>query len=110
MIIRAKEIKTKGDETKFTLTGIAECLMPRPNPLNLFSIVRVAPGEEVPYHVHEGENETYYILEGKALYDDNGTKVEVSVGDTTFTPGGEGHGIKNIGNDTLVFVALIIKE
>ena len=62
------------------------------------------------YHTHEGEGEAYHILQGKGLYNDNGTKYEVHPGDTTFTCDGAGHAIENIGDEDLVFMALILLD
>lgn len=76
----------------------------------LFSMVQVKPGEEVDYHMHVGESETFFILSGKGIYNDNGTTVEVTPGMVTFTPSGEGHSIKNTGDENLVFIALIIVD
>lgn len=78
--------------------------------LRMFSHARLMPGEAVDFHVHNGEFESYYILSGKGLYDDNGTKMEVEAGTVTFTPSGEGHGILNTGDEILEFIALIIKD
>lgn len=78
--------------------------------VGLYAMVRLLPGEEVEFHVHTGETEIYYILSGKALYDDNGEKTELDAGDVTFTPDGSGHGIKNIGQETLRFMALVVKN
>ena len=74
----------------------------------LFSIAEVEPGQAVPFHVHNGENETYYFLSGVGLYNDNGTEVPVAAGMTTFCPAGEGHGVVNTGTAPLRFVALIL--
>ena len=41
---------------------------------------------------------------------DNGKEYPVEVGDVTFCADGNGHGIKNAGEEDLVFVALILKE
>ena len=62
------------------------------------------------FHVHEGESETYYFLSGEGLYSDNGTEISVSGGDVTFTPDGEGHGIKNTGPEDLHFMVLIVRN
>ena len=78
--------------------------------LEMYAHASLLPGEEVEFHIHEGESEIYYILSGTALYDDNGVKIEVKTGDVTFTPSGEGHGIANIGKDTLEFMALVVKN
>ena len=78
--------------------------------LGMFSIAEVGYGEMVDYHVHEGDAELYYILEGTGLYDDNGEMKTVTPGTVTFTPSGSGHSIKNVGEGMLKFVALIIKD
>ena len=53
--------------------------------------------------------ETYCILEGEGVYDDNGVSIPVSDGDVLFCKDGCGHGIANTGSGNLDFIALIIK-
>lgn len=74
----------------------------------LFGINTIPPTGSIGYHVHEGECEAYYILQGEAKYDDNGTTTTVKAGDVTFCPSGNGHGIENIGQNDLIFIALIL--
>ena len=74
----------------------------------MYTQVVMPEGSDLAFHVHEGESETYYILTGTGIYNDNGTKYPVKAGDVTFTPDGKGHGMKNIGDTDLVFMALII--
>ena len=64
----------------------------------LFGKVIVPPGSALAYHTHECEGEAYHILQGKGLYNDNGTKYEA------------GHAIENIGDEDLVFMALILLD
>lgn len=78
--------------------------------LGQFSYVEIEKGEEVPFHTHTGDSDSYYIISGRGLYDDNGVCIEVGEGDITFTPSGEGHALKNIGDDKLKFIALVIKN
>ena len=78
--------------------------------LRMFSLAQLKPGEEVEFHIHEGEFESYYIISGTGLYDDNGTVVEVKAGTITHTPSGSGHGLKNTGEEMLEFIALIIRD
>jgi len=78
--------------------------------VRLYSLIQLKPGEEVEYHMHVGESESFFILSGQGIYNDNGNKVEVTPGMVTLTPSGEGHSIKNTGEDMLVFVALIFVE
>ena len=78
--------------------------------LRMYARAVLLPGEEVEFHIHEGESEIYYILSGKGLYDDNGEKIELGEGAVTFTPSGSGHGIANIGTEPLEFMALVVKN
>lgn len=75
----------------------------------MFSRVTLKPNCELGYHEHHGETETYYILSGSGMYDDNGKAVPVEAGDVTFCKDGDGHGLKNTGTEDLSFVALILK-
>ncbi|MGN1266651.1 MAG: cupin domain-containing protein [Dorea sp.] len=72
--------------------------------------VTVPAGGGLGYHEHHGETETYYILSGKGIYNDNGTDIAVEAGDVTFCKAGNGHGILNAGEEDLVFVAVVLKE
>ena len=68
------------------------------------------PGSEIGYHIHTGDSETYYILSGKGLYNDNGTEVEIGAGDVTYCAPGEGHGLKCLGDEPIEMIALILYE
>jgi mannose-6-phosphate isomerase-like protein (cupin superfamily) len=74
----------------------------------VFAHSSLEPGHSIGYHVHNNESETYYILNGTAEFNDNGKIVTLEAGDVTFTGDNEGHGIKNIGEDVLNFIALIL--
>ena len=76
----------------------------------LYAQVTIQPGSSLGYHEHHKESETYYILSGTGEYDDNGTIRTVKAGDVTFTPDGCGHSLRPIGNEPIVFMALIIFE
>ncbi len=76
--------------------------------VKMFGFAELLPGEEIKYHTHEGESETYYILSGKGLYNDNGNETEIFPGSVTFTSSGNGHGMKNTGEENLNFIALIL--
>lgn len=47
----------------------------------LYAEVTINAGSSLGYHEHHGESETYYILSGEGIYDDNGTKRSVKAGD-----------------------------
>ena len=90
------------------LTHILEAGEEMYNKGRVFSHVKLAPGAEIGYHVHHGDGETYYILKGTGEYSDNGNTVILNAGDVAFVDDGEGHGMKNIGDDTLEAIALIL--
>jgi oxalate decarboxylase/phosphoglucose isomerase-like protein (cupin superfamily) len=77
---------------------------------DVYSKVTLPVGSSIGYHIHTGNTETYYILKGKALADDNGKEVILEAGDMIFTPDGSGHAIKNIGDTDLEFMALVIRS
>lgn len=74
----------------------------------MFARVRIPVGASLGVHQHNGNTETYHILQGTATYTDNGETYTVKAGDTTFCADGDTHGIENIGDDDLIFIALII--
>ena len=43
----------------------------------MYTEVVMPEGSDLAFHVHEGESETYYILTGTGIYNDNGTKYPV---------------------------------
>ena len=102
------ESNKKGD-VKLLLSNLADFKEKNPK-VRMFALAELKPGEEVEYHVHNGESETYYILSGKGLYNDNGDEYEALPGTVTFTPSGQGHGITNTGDEMLSFIALIILD
>lgn len=74
----------------------------------IFNHVVLAPGAEIGWHIHKGDGETYYILSGKGEYSDNGSIITVAPGDVTFVDDGEGHSLKNVGDEPLEAIALIL--
>lgn len=102
------ECNEKGVETLF-LSNLAD--FPEKNKkLRAFSLAELEVGGEVEYHTHKNEFESYYIISGNGVYNDNGEEIHVYPGTVTFTPSGFGHGIKNVGDEKLVFIALIILD
>ena len=109
-----KELKTVtklnslGKE-KMLKTNLAdfECFNPK---ARLYSMIQVKPGEEVEYHMHVGESESFFFLSGKGTYNDNGSIVDITPGMVTLTPSGQGHAVKNTGDEPLVFIALILVD
>lgn len=75
---------------------------------SVFAHSTLQPGCSIGYHIHQGEEEIYYIYQGEGEFNDNGTVTPVVSGDVTFTKSGEGHGLKNTGTEPLEFIALIL--
>lgn len=114
MYKKVEELKTttklnSAGKGKMLKTNLADFDVWDPR-IRLYSLIQVKPGEEVEYHMHVGESETFFILSGKGVYSDNGNKVDVVPGMVTFTPSGQGHSIKNTGEEMLVFIALILVD
>ena len=76
----------------------------------LYAQVTLKPGCSIGEHPHHGETETYYLLSGKGEYTDNGVARPVEAGEITFCEDGNTHGLKNTGEEDLVFMALIILD
>lgn len=76
----------------------------------LYAKVTIPAGSVLGYHEHHGEGESYFVLSGEALYNDNGVTRAIRPGDATWTPSGRGHGVDNsAGTADFVFMALIVK-
>lgn len=78
--------------------------------INLYARVTVAPYGVLAFHAHHGETETYYILSGQGVYNDNGEDRPAAPGDVFFCRDGGSHGLTNTGGEPLVFMALIIRK
>ena len=107
--IEIKEVANEQGGKLMSLAGLKDFEGVNPK-LNMYSRVTLYPGQEVGYHLHDGNSEIYYILSGKGVYDDNGEKIDVEEGTVTFTPSGSSHGLKNTGDDVLEFIALIVLD
>jgi mannose-6-phosphate isomerase-like protein (cupin superfamily) len=116
-MIRKSEEKTTqvkeglfGASGEVTIRSILNDAKELYNKGRVFAHTSLAPGASIGYHLHEEESETYYILSGEALYNDNGKEFQIFPGDVTHTPPGEGHGITNIGKEELHLIALILNK
>ena len=74
----------------------------------LFSHMVLEKNCEIGWHVHQGEGEAYYILKGEAQCNDNGEIVTLKAGDAHFCYDGNGHGIKNVKDEPMEMIALVI--
>ena len=74
----------------------------------LMARITLQPGCSIGAHVHDREEEIYYLLEGVAQADDNGTPVELRAGDALLTGGGKSHAIANRTTEPVVLLAVIL--
>ena len=74
----------------------------------LFGISIIPVGGSIGKHTHVGDFETYYILEGQAKVNDNGTEYDLGPGDMTHCKDGDSHSIENIGDCELRYFACIL--
>ena len=97
----------RGGSGTAELTALAREI---PKNLRLFTMIRLAPGASIGYHVHENETELFYFLSGAGTVNDNGERVKVSAGDTMSTPSGFGHAVENDGDEDLTLLAVIVRD
>ncbi|MGI6686732.1 MAG: cupin domain-containing protein [Bacillota bacterium] len=74
----------------------------------LFAISILPPGSTIGYHQHSGEFEVYYILKGKGQLILNGNVIELNPGDMTCCGDGDSHGLENVGEGNLEYIAVIL--
>lgn len=101
--------------TRPSANGVGEVLIEKildeelADKCGLYARVTIPAGSVLGYHEHHGNGESYFVLSGEAVYDDNGVKRTIKAGDSTWTPDGFGHGVDNSqGKDPIVFMALIV--
>lgn len=70
--------------------------------------ITLPAGGSIGFHQHEQEEEVYYFLSGQGRVDDQGVIKEVSPGDAMLTGGGNGHSVENIGDQPLIFLAVVL--
>jgi mannose-6-phosphate isomerase-like protein (cupin superfamily) len=74
----------------------------------LFGKITLKPGVSIGLHQHVGDCETFYVLNGDGLYNDNGSLIDVSAGDILYVDNMGSHSIENKGDSDLELLALIL--
>ncbi|MGQ0286815.1 cupin domain-containing protein [Pasteurellaceae bacterium 22721_9_1] len=68
-------------------------------------------GASIGKHKHNDNEDVYIIVSGKGLFvDSNGKESIVEAGDITIARPGQSHGLKNIGDDPLIFINTVAKR
>ena len=103
--------------TRPSANGVGEVLIEKildeelADKCGLYARVTIPAGSVLGYHEHHGNGESYFVLSGEAIYDDNGVKRTIKAGESTWTPDGSGHGVDNSqGKEPIVFMALIVNR
>ena len=74
----------------------------------LVATIRLEPGCSIGPHVHENEEEIFYIISGTATYYDDGKTEILNAGDSCICKNGQTHSIANRTEDeTLLLFAVI---
>lgn len=76
----------------------------------LFSKITIPKGCSIGLHDHTTDFEVYYILSGNGQVNDSGIIEDVTEGDVVYTTDGKEHDIRNIGDDDLVFIAVVVND
>ena len=63
-----------------------------------FGIIDIAPGREVEAHVHEGEDDAFYIIEGELTFFFGDEEAGAGPGTFVLAPSGLEHGFRNDGD------------
>ena len=113
MVKRANEMQT---ETKVNMRdGDGQVLITKmldsgeyAGKSRLMATLTLEPGCSIGEHVHENEEEIFYIVDGEAEYYDNGEWVTMYKGDSCVCLGGQKHSIANRSDKTLVVAAVIL--
>ncbi|HUQ77521.1 MAG TPA: cupin domain-containing protein [Patescibacteria group bacterium] len=70
--------------------------------------VRIRPGETVPAHTHDDEDQVYWVASGSGFVELDDERTEVSAGSAVLIPLGTKHLITNTGDEPLDYVFFVI--
>jgi len=79
-------------------------------PLSAFNIMILEPGVSIGEHRHEGSEEVYWVLEGRAEVADDGQAAVLMPGDAFLTQDGHSHSLHNPGPGRLRFLAVLVRS
>ncbi|MBC8153756.1 MAG: cupin domain-containing protein [Bacteroidetes bacterium] len=81
------------DATRFYMGSLMSILAPRTETGGQLAIMeaQVKPGNEPPPHIHEWENEVYYVLKGAIEFYCDDQIINVGPGEIMFIPQGKAH-------------------
>ena len=97
----------RGGEGEVTFAAIWKPNSEMKSHTRMYTKLILEPGCSIGEHVHENEEEIFYILKGTAETLDNGKTVILHPGESSITRSGEAHFLKNAGSDTLEVLAIV---
>lgn len=65
------------------------------------------PGQEHALHAHAGQDKAYLVAHGAGVFLLDGRELPMAAGDLLIAPAGVPHGVRNIGTDRLLVVAVL---
>lgn len=74
----------------------------------LVAVITLEPGCSIGEHIHENEEEIFYVIEGRAVYDDDGTQTVLEQGDSCICLSGQKHSLANRENSGTLRVFAVI--
>ena len=115
MIVRKEERPVVTREKMRDGTGIAKlndfCAAESlPAKCRLASVITLEKGVMIGEHSHDDETEFCLILSGQGVTLNEGEETVVYPGDVTVTNNGSRHYMKNVQDEPLVMVALVVKD
>lgn len=70
--------------------------------------VRIHPGETVPTHTHQDEDQVYFVVSGTGFVVLDGVRTDVSAGSSVLIALGTEHEITNTGLEPLDYVFFVV--
>jgi len=74
----------------------------------LVAVITLEPGCSIGEHIHENEEEIFYIIQGRATYCDNGKQTVLEQGDSCICLSGQKHSLANREKDGALRVFAVI--
>lgn len=77
---------------------------------DMMARITLQPGQSIGVHPHIKNAEAYYVLKGTVTVTEDGEERTLTVGDAEFCADGHTHAIENRSQETVEFLALILKN
>ncbi len=77
---------------------------------NTVMLGRLIPGASLGVHTHTDDSETLYVLSGTGRMVYDGEAETLTAGQAHHCPKGHSHGLENVGDEDLVFFAVLPKQ